>query len=151
MIREYSPLDLGRMMQIHTANGLPANCFPDLVIEDAGGRTVANPLFLVKETVEHDGQAVMGGFLKATSEAFLIVDHEAGTPEQRWEWLQELTKLVAAKAWARGLDEITVWIPPEIIETFEKRLLELNFLRSPWQSYTLQLTGRDKNVVASSG
>jgi hypothetical protein len=128
------------MMQIHAANGLPANCFPELVIKDeTTGRTVPNPLFLVKEVVEHDGLPVMGGFLRATCEAYLILDHEAGTPEQRWEWLQELTKTVSEKAWARGLDEITVWVPDELIPSFEKRLLDLKFLRSPWQSYTLQL------------
>lgn len=140
MTREYTPSDLGRLMQIHTENGLPPNCFPELVIVEARtGRIVSNPLFLVKEVIEHEGQPVMGGFLKATSEAFVIVDHTAGTPEQRWEWLQAITKTVAQKAWARGLDELTVWIPPELLDSFEKRLLALKFVRSPWVSYTLKL------------
>ncbi len=156
MIRAYSSLDLGRLLQIHSENGLPSNCFPELVTQDqATGRVVDNPLFLVKEVVEDNGQPVMAGFIRATSEAYLIVDHAAGTPEQRWQWLQELTKIVSDKAWAQGLDEITVWLPPELLDSFEKRLLNLGFRRSPWQSFTLPLGAPsslgDKVLEVSSG
>ena len=140
MVREYSPLDLGRLLQIHNQNGLPENCFPELVTQDQRtGRVVDNPLFLVKEVVDDAGQPVMAGFARATAEVFLVVDHTAGTPEQRMEWLKELTRTVASKSWARGLDELTAWLPPEIEQRFGKRLLGLGFIKSPWVSYTLPL------------
>ena len=156
VIREYSPLDLGRLLQIHNTNGLPENCFPELVTQDQRtGRVVDNPLFLVKEVVDHEGQPVMGGFARATAEVFLIVDHDAGTPELRMDWLRELTRMVASKAWARGLDELTAWIPPEIENSFEKRLKDLGFVKSPWQSWTLPLNeavvSSDKVLEVSSG
>ena len=128
-IRDFTPDDLARLRAVHETNGLPSNCFPD----------TANPLFIVKQVVDHEGKPVMGGFVRITAEAYLVVDHAAGTPEQRWEWLQELTKAVSDKAYARGLDELTVWLPPELLASFEKRLLALQFVRSPWPSFTLPL------------
>lgn len=135
MIREFATTDLDRLREIHAANGLPEQCFPDL----------ADPLVLVREVVEHEGAPVMAGFLTGTCEAYLLVDHEAGTPEMRWQWLQELTRRVSRLAWEKGLEQITVWLPPELVDSFEKRLLALGFLRSEWQSYTLPLTGSAKS------
>ena len=140
-LRKYDGADLAALMRIHTANGLPDNCFPELVIKDvATGRLVPNPLFVVSEIVEENGEPVLGGFIKLTSEAFLIVDHAAGTPEQRWEWLMALTSRCSDLAYARGLDEFSAWIPPEILDSFEKRLVDLGFVRSPWVCFTKKLT-----------
>jgi hypothetical protein len=156
IIREYSPLDLGRLLQIHSQNGLPSNCFPEVVTQDQRtGLVVENPLFVVKEVIDHEGQPVMAGFAGVTAEVFLVVDHTAGTPEDRMEWLRELTKMVASKAWARGLNELTAWVPPSLVDSFEKRLIGLGFVKSPWQSYTLPLNeavvSGDKVLEVSSG
>ena len=152
IIRDYSPNDLGRLLQIHATNGLPESCFPELITQDQRtGLVVDNPLFLVKEVVDENGQPVMAGFARATAEVFLIVDHTAGSPEDRMEWLKQLTRMVASKAWARGLDELTAWVPPQLVDSFEKRLLTLGFVRSPWQSYTLPLSFGDKVLEVSSG
>lgn len=141
-IRKYdSALDLAELMRVHAANGLPAECFPELVIvEKSTGRIVENPIYLIKEVVEEDGKPVVAGFIKLTSEAYLILDHAAGTPEQRWDWLQALASHVSDLAYARGLDEITAWCPPELLPSFEKRLEDLGFVRSPWVSFTKKLT-----------
>ena len=144
-IRDFIPEDLGRLRFAHKSNGLPDNCFPD----------TTDPLFIVKQVVDHDGQPVMGGFISLTAEAYLIVDHTAGTPDERWQWLQQLTKVVSDKAYLRGLNALTVWIPPELLDSFEKRLLNLGFRRSPWQSFTLPLGApsslADKVLEVSSG
>ena len=144
-IRDFTPSDLERLQFIHESNGLPSNCFPD----------TTDPLFIVKQVVDDDGRPVMGGFISLTAEAYLVVDHTAGTPDQRWQWLQQLTKVVSDKAYLRGLNALTVWIPPELLDSFEKRLLDLGFRRSPWQSFTLPLGAPsdlgDKVLEVSSG
>jgi len=129
MIREFQLSDIERTREIHEANGLPENCFPDL----------SDPLFVVKLAVEHEGKAVMASFLKGASELFLVVDHNAGTPAERWEWLQQLTEEMKKKAWELGLDQMSAWIPPEIAESFEKRLIELGFTESKWRCFTCNL------------
>lgn len=141
IIREYEGPDLGPLMRIHTANGLPDNCFPEILITDKKTqRLVLNPLFVVREVGVEGEERAIAGFVKLTGEAFVIVNHEVGTPEQRWEWLQAITDRVEKLAWARGLDELTCWIPPDLVDSFEKRLKDLGFDRSPWVSFTKKLT-----------
>jgi hypothetical protein len=135
MIRKMQPSDVEKAVEIHRANGLDERCFPNILEEDG----LANPLFIEKEVVEIDGQVAMMGFLKITSEVFFLVDHKIGTPEQRWQWLREGTEHLKQLAWKRGLEQITAFVPPEIEDTFAKRLLDLGFVKSPWQSYTLNL------------
>lgn len=126
--------DTGAMNAIHEANGLPSNCLPDIGRVDS-----RNPLFLFAGVYSNGEKPAMMAFLKVTSEVFLLVDHTVGTPEERWQWLRELTEWVKQEAWDRGLDQITAFVPPEIEESFAKRLLDLGFVKSPWQSYTLNL------------
>ena len=127
MIRAFQPSDAVRAREIFEANHLPENCFPDL----------NDPLFLVKAVVEQDGKPVITSFLRGTSEVFVLVDHTHGTPEQRWAWMQELTEHMKQEAYRLGLDEMTCWVPPALDKSFGRRLIELGFQRSPWQSYTL--------------
>jgi hypothetical protein len=129
MIRTFQEGDLARTREIHVENGLPENCFPD----------IDDPLFIVKLAVEHDGKPVMVAALKGISELFLIVDHNAGTPAERWEWLQQLNEAMKARAWELGLDQLSCWIPPEIADSFEKRLIELGFTESKWRCFTCNL------------
>lgn len=127
--------ELAILRDIHAAGGLPENCFPPILL-DTG---VMDPMFVVNEVLENNGQIAMASFLKATLEVFLIVDHTVGTPEQRLEWLQQLTQHMQAAAWGKGFDEMTAWVPRDIERSFEKRLEDLGFVKSPWQSYTLKL------------
>jgi hypothetical protein len=131
--------DVERAKEIHAANELPENCFPNLTITIEDGETVANPLFIVKAVYEHQGKIAMMSFLKVTGELFLLLSHDTGTPEQRWQWLCEFKDWMKAEGARQGLEQLTAWIPPEIEESFGKRLLDLGFVRSPWISYTLNL------------
>jgi hypothetical protein len=141
IIREYEGSDLGALMRVHEANGLPANCFPELVIADRKThRLVLNPLFIVREVGMEGDEPAVAGFVKLTGEAFIILNHAVGDPEKRWEWLQQITDHCERLAWARGLDELTAWIPPDLVDSFEKRLKDLGFERSPWVSFTKKLT-----------
>jgi hypothetical protein len=131
--------DLEKAREIHRANGLDERCFPNLTIKNAQGEEVPNPLFVAKEIFEAEGKPVMMCFLKMTSELYLLIDHNVGTPEERWEWLQEFKEFMKRRAWQLGLEQMTAFVPTEIEESFSKRLLDLGFVKSPWQSYTLNV------------
>jgi hypothetical protein len=138
MIRDFEMQDMVALRAIHEANGLPESCFPNLVMK-IGEEEVQNPLYLVRAVMEQDGVPVMASFLKGTAEVYVIVDHNQGTPEQRWEWMKEFSEYVKHEAWKRGLEQISCWVPREIEESFEKRLEALGYVRSPWSCYTLPL------------
>lgn len=130
MIRPYdAKTDFEQLKEIHAANDLPEQCLPDL----------SNPLILHTGIVETEGRVVMSCSIKGTAELYLLVDHEAGTPEDRWKWMQELKEHIVQKAWELGLDSISAWIPNEIEPAFSKRLEELGFIRSPWSCYSLNV------------
>ena len=125
-IREYTDRDFYTIQEIHRASGLPVNCLPDF----------ANPLFLVKRVVENGSGIMVCGAIKLTGELYVLVDHSKGDPESRWEALKALTASGLLEASRMGIDDVTAFVPPEIEKSFAKRLLELQFVRSPWPSYT---------------
>ena len=124
------PFQLGDIYKIRRmAQNLPPNCLADF----------SNPLFCIREVIEHDGRIGVAGFLKLTGEVYLLVDHERGTPQERWEMLQMLAAHGLNQAAERGLEDVTAFIPPQIEKSFAPRLLDLGFQRSLWQSYTAKL------------
>jgi hypothetical protein len=129
IIRVYEDRDFDQVKRLHESSGLPAVCMPDL----------QSPLFCVKLCAEKQKRITQAGFLKLTAEAFVLVDREAGTPGERWATLQELTAATLAEAYARGLDDVTAWVPPALEKGFGRRLIELGWIRSPWQSYSALL------------
>lgn len=142
MIRAYEEEDFQKLAEIHAATGLPLNCFPKIYVEaeiDGEKQTVMNALYIEKNIMEVGEELVMGCFLKVTGEVYLLLDHSKGTPEDRWEWLQEMRDYMVDRAKFRGFDEVTCWIPRELEESFGPRLLELGFVRSKWQSFTFKL------------
>jgi hypothetical protein len=139
VIREFKEGDIPLVEAIHKQNDLPANCLPNLMIVDKDGKTVPNPLFITKQVFENDGKPVMMAFLKVTAEVFVFVDHTVGTPEERWAWMLEFNEHIKQQAWKHGLEQITAFVPPEIEQSFAKRLEDMGYIRSPWQSYTLNL------------
>jgi hypothetical protein len=139
MIREFQEGDIPLVEAIHKQNDLPTNCLPNLTIADTEGKTVMNPLFITRSVFEANGKAAMMAFLKVTAEVFVFVDHTVGTPEERWEWMKKFNEHIRQQAWKHGLEQITAFVPPEIEESFAKRLLDMGYVKSPWQSYTLNI------------
>jgi hypothetical protein len=129
MIRKCVPADMEIIKDLHAHSNLPEECLPDL----------NDPLFLHKAVLENEGKIVMGSFLRGAGEIYLLVDHGAGTPEDRWKWLQELKEYMVHEAWLLGLDHFSAWVPPDIEESFAKRLEALGFIKSPWSCYTLPI------------
>lgn len=137
--REFTLEDLPAALEIHKNAELDPRCFPDLMIEDKDGKQIQNPLFITKAVYEQKGKPALMSFLKVTSELYLLVDHEVGTPEERWEWLKEFKEYMQREAWKHGLDQMTAFIPTDMEKSFGPRLIDMGFVRSPWQSYTLNL------------
>ena len=134
MIRDFEPQDIPDLVRIHEQSGLPENCLPDLFYNGE-----LNALFVVKAVYEHEGEAVMMSFLKIRSEVYVLVDHEKGEPEDRWQWMKELRDYMVERARDKGLDQMTCFIPTEIEKSFAPRLAEMGFVKSPWQSYSLNI------------
>lgn len=140
MIRQFTQEDESSALEIHRVNELPDNCFPNLYIWNEQCEKVPNPLFMVKAVHQtEDGTPSMMAFVKITGEIFLLLSHEVGTPEQRWEWLKEFKEWVAQEAYRHGLEQISAFVPPEIEESFAKRLQDMGFQKSPYVCWTLNL------------
>jgi hypothetical protein len=139
LIRNFEDQDEVTVIELMTANKLPIECLPDLRTRNVEGKVVNNPLFVVKRVYEHQGQTAMLCFLKIRSELYLFVDHAAGTPEERWQLLQEVTNDMKVEAAKLGLDQMTAFVPPEIEESFGKRLVEMGFIKSAYVPYSLNI------------
>lgn len=128
-IRSFTMGDLEAVRRMHEQSGLPLNCMPNL----------ENPLFFLRKVVEDNGRVALGGFLKMTAEAFVLVDHSHESPEWRWQALQKLTAATLAEATRKGIEDVTCWPPPVVENSFGPRLIDLGFTRSPWASYSVRL------------
>ena len=154
-IRFYQDTDLEQLRAIHAAQGF-AYPFPDL----------GNPLFMTKLVLlgENEGREEAAGkilwregaqagadspeescapgkiagaaLLRLTAEAYLLLDPNAGTPRQRWQWLLKLHAATQQEALRRGLEDVHAWLPPPIAGKFGKRLSRLGWLRDDvWTPY----------------
>lgn len=129
MIRDYQKSDKDVFRLIHRMSGFEYE-FPDL----------DDPLFVYKGTVEEEGRPVQGIALKIQAEVYIWVDPTWGTPQQRWEKLQELTEEAKYHGWKKGLDQLICVIPPEIADSFEKRLQQIGMVRNEgWPRFTFDL------------
>jgi hypothetical protein len=128
--------DLPELQRIFASQGLPMECFPDLYTTYQD-KPVVNPRYVVKKVVEApNGTVALAGFVKITSEAFLLLDHEVESPDWRWEALQELVEEVSREARIKGVDVITAFVPHHLIKSFGPRLESMKFMQSPWKSYS---------------
>ena len=131
-IRQYAEGDLEALKAIHARQGF-GYAFPDLT----------NPLFLTKLILgrEEGGKGIAGAaLLRLTAEAYLLLDAEAGSPRERWQWLLGLHEATRRDALARGLEDVHAWLPPEISGRFGKHLVKLGWVRDDvWTPYCRKL------------
>jgi hypothetical protein len=140
MIRDMRKEDFSTFETVHRESGFDYQ-FPDLT----------DPLFIVKVTSEDDGQPVQGIALKIQAECYIWVDSQWATPEKRWEKLQQLTEAAKEAAWSKGLDCIVAVVPPEIADSFEKRLTQIGMTRDRnWPKFSFDLTDYVPNRVEMS-
>jgi len=139
IIREFRESDLPAARDIHSANDLPENCFPNLFVYNERGDLVRNPLFMITAVLEGARGPAMMAFCKLQGELFLLLDHRAGEPEELWQWLIQFKDYMAQEAWKHGLEQLSAWVPKEIDSSFSKRLKDLGFVKSPYVCWTLNL------------
>ncbi len=128
MIRKYRPQDLEAIKRLHVRSGLPANCFPDIQSRQS----------VVQLVSESRGVVTQAAFVKLVGEGYVLVDHDAGTPQERWASLGDLIARGLHDA-AEHVDQVSCWIPPTLEKSFGPKLEVLGFIKSPWQSYTANL------------
>ncbi len=130
-IRDFTPADTNEVKLIHESSGLDYR-FPD----------IQSPLHLVKKVLSIDGKVrvCVSGYL--TCEAYLWIDpSDWADPEQKLIAIQELERAAMDDAREKGLEEVILFLPPEM-ERFGRRLVEdLGFSkdRSSWSSYSKKL------------
>jgi hypothetical protein len=151
-VREYTERDLHALRAIHSAQGFDY-ALPDL----------RNPLFVTKlvlaegvdakeekaaaesNTSNAQSEKIVGAaLLRLTAEAHLLLDPDAGTPRQRWQWLLTLHAAAERDAWQRGLEDVHAWLPPPIAKKFGRRIEHLGWIRDDsWTPYCRKLAIRD--------
>jgi len=151
-VREYTENDLGALRAIHAAQGFDY-ALPDL----------SNPLFVTKLVLAdgsdakgneageesstlkpNSGKIIGAALLRLTAEAYLLLDPNAGTPRERWQWLLSLHAAAERDAWQRGLEDVHAWLPPPIARKFGKRIERLGWLRDDtWTPYCRRFAARD--------
>ena len=77
MIRPYRNADSDAIKRLHKASGLPPTCLPDLL----------NPNFIVRCVAEAGGRVVQAGFVKLAGEAYVLIDHDYATAQERLQVL----------------------------------------------------------------
>jgi hypothetical protein len=116
-IRSYTEADLGAVRRMHAP-------FADFYnLPDFG-----NPLFIENLVVTNGNhRTVMSAHARLTSEVYVLVDHEDGTPNQRWERLKMLHEVMRQQLVKSGIEDVHCWIPPDIPEGFFRRLQRLGW------------------------
>ncbi len=124
-VREFTDSDLEALRAMHAAQNF-AYTFPD----------IGDPLFLVRQVVEHEGRPRMAALLRLTAETYLLADPGDGVPQERWQWLTALHEATHRSAAERGLSDVQAFVPPRIARAFGRRLETLGWRRDPWTCYT---------------
>jgi hypothetical protein len=156
MIREYTESDLAALRAIHASQGFdyqlpdlnnplfttklilsesaPSNCTEPEASEGVAGTAGAT------NSVPSQQKIIGAAFLRLTAEAYLLLDPQAGTPRQRWQWLLQLHAASERDAWQRGLEDVHAWLPPPIAQKFGRRIAQLGWRRDDaWTPYCKRL------------
>lgn len=98
-----------------------------------------DPGFVSKTVLEKDGKVSMAILARLTTEAYFLIDPEVGTPQEKWEAFKELHEASRLDCYARGLDDIYCWVPPEIAKPFGRRLFRLGWRHNLWPAFNRSL------------
>ena len=131
IVREFKPEDMPALKSLHARSGFKYD-LPDF----------ADQQFVVRRVAEDDGQIVMGGFLRQTTEAFLVCDSHWRGPRWRYEALEAIHNDAVEQLRKTGFRDIQAFLPPEIEKRFGERLLALGWQRyveDEWKCYSLEV------------
>jgi hypothetical protein len=168
LIREYQERDLDALRAIHAAQGFDY-ALPDLrnplfvtklvLAQNPASSNVRAQHAAPLQTPSCGGEAAFdngprdirvalaskekiigAALLRLTAEAYLLLDPQAGTPRERWQWLLALHAAAERDAWQRGLEDVHAWLPPPIAKKFGRRLQLLGWRRDDaWTPYCKRL------------
>ena len=130
LIRQFMAEDLGALQHMHADQNLPYR-FPNL----------ASPLFLSKIVLERDSKIIAAALLRLTAEAYVLLDPAAGTPRDRWRALLLLHEAARGEAVRKGLDDVHCWIPPQVAQSFGRRIETLGWQREEWDCFSRSVSG----------
>lgn len=100
---------------------------------------INSPLFVVKKTIEDEqGNIIGSAVVKLTAEVFLFLD-PTQSPKIKVDAMKELNDGISKASYELGLDQISCWIPPEIEKNFQRRLKQMDWIKSPWNNFTRNL------------
>lgn len=128
-VRPYGEPDKSALDSLFYAHGF------DYDMPNVRGQDILSSLVL-----EEDGVRA-AALLRLEVNAFLLLDHEWATPQERWEGLQMLHEAMRQKAEDAGIEEANCWLPPEIEKPFAQRLESLQWKRNLWNSYSRKVKG----------
>lgn len=123
-VRAYRESDLEKLLRWHEQSGLKYP-FPEM----NDWRTQP------KLVVEQNGEPAMAGALRLTSEAYLWVNRETGTPAERWQQLLALHEAMRQEAARIGYDDVHAFLPPGLPGGFRRRLKRLGWTREPFEAW----------------
>jgi hypothetical protein len=119
MIRAMEARDHQRVLELHALMGA------DYALD------LARPDLIVKNVVVEDDRPVMAVLGRLTTEAYLILDHAWGTPQDRMDELRRIIYVSAAEAKLYGIQDVHVWVPPRK-RCFSRRLRRMGFVDANW-------------------
>lgn len=124
IIRDCTEADFTRLREIHAKQGIE---YP---------LDLSNPLFDFKLVAEENGQIQQAVLVRVTSECYLLMDKEIGTPKEKWGVFQTLHNAACARGWQRGFSDTNLWLDPRLDKSFGRRLLRLGWAKNQWPTYT---------------
>lgn len=128
-IRNFEPNDTTVLRKLHEGSGFDYR-FP----------TLSSPLFAVKRVGVSDEKVVIASVVKVEAEAYLWIDKEWGTPEERFEAVRQINADIREESAHIGFDQLYCVLPPEVASSFGPRLEEMGWLKSrPWPRFTMEI------------
>lgn len=130
-IEDITDVTIDRVKRMHEKSGFDYR-FPDL-------NTPRFPVQIVGLAEGH--RTFIAAALKVEAEAYLWLDGEYGTPEERWEGVRAINAKLITRARIIGFDQLYCVLPPEVAKSFGPRLEQLSWVKArPWPKYTLELS-----------
>lgn len=127
-VRQYNPADEQQLILLHAKQGL-----------DYALPNLNDPLFAVRVLIEgENGKIVVAALGRITCEIYLLMD-DSGTPQERWERVQVVSRVAEAQGVAMGFKDCQAQIPPQLEKRFKKRLFALGWQKRPWPLWSREL------------
>lgn len=76
---------------------------------------------------------------RLTAEAYLLIERDWRTPQDRWDAVQRLSSVSVAQAKALGAGEAHCFVPPYLEISFGRRLYRTGWSKALWPCFWKEL------------